>query len=62
MDKIIDSDRIIIGVREWAVETIFKLGMGLDRWLVNPDKVPDTKVVLEEAEKLEKYVLGGFID
>ena len=58
MDKEIqDLDRIVIGVREWSVETVFRLGLGLDRWLAKAGEVPDTKIVLEEATKLEEYVL-----
>ena len=57
--EINELDRLTVGVREWAVETVFKLGMGLDRWLIQGNKVPDTKIVLEEATKLEEYVLGG---
>ena len=63
MNKDINElDRLTVGVREWAVETIFRLGLGLDRWLVKSGEVPDTKIVLEEATKLEKYVLNGIID
>jgi len=57
-----DNDRIIIGVREWAVETIFRLGMGMDRWLHNEDAMPDTKTVLEEATKLEEYVVREILN
>ena len=63
MDKNInDNDRIIIGVREWAVETIFKLGMGMDRWLQKEGAMPDTKTVLEEATRLEEYVVREILN
>ena len=55
--EINEFDRMIVGVREWAVETIFRLGLEVDRWLTEPGEMPDTKIVLEEATKLEKYVL-----
>ena len=64
MDKNInDNDRIIIGVREWAVDTVFIKGFGLDRWLLvtEADKKIDAKVVVEIAQELEEYVLGGIV-
>ena len=61
MDKQTNElDRIIIGVREWTVETVFRLGMGMDRWLAKEGEMPDTKTVLEEARKLEDFVLREF--
>ena len=61
--NIIDDDRIIIGVREWAVDTVFIKGFGLDRWLLitEADKKIDAKVVVEIAQELEEYVLGGIV-
>jgi len=58
-----DDDRIIIGVREWAVDTVFIKGFGLDRWLLitEADKKIDAKVVVEIAQELEEYVLGGIV-
>ena len=59
MDKNInDDDRIIIGVREWAIETVFTKGLEADRWYQH-DKIPDTKAVCELASQLAEYVLGG---
>ena len=59
MDKNInDNDRIIIGVREWALQTV--LG---DKWvgrnLVEEAKeTGNTKAIVETATELEGYVLG----
>jgi len=59
MDKEINElDRIVIGVREWAVVTVFSKGLEADRWL-NHEKIPDAKVVCELAKNLEEYVLTG---
>ena len=60
--EINELDRMTVGVREWAVDSIWTKGMGLDRWLVGAGKIPDTKIVLEEAAKLEEYVLRGIKD
>lgn len=62
MDKNInDEDRIVIGVREWAVETV--LG---DKWvgtnLVKQKGKGVTKDIVEAAAKLEEYVLRGVAD
>ena len=57
--EINEFDRIVIGVREWSVKTVFELGMGMDRWMAEGVILPDTPVVLEEAAKLEEYVLRG---
>ena len=63
MDKnISDNDRIVIGVREWAIQTV--LG---DKWL-ETNLVKEireggsTKVLLEMASRLGSYVLGGIKD
>jgi len=60
MDKYInDEDRIVIGVREWAIQTV--LG---DKW-IESNLVKDvrdrgtTESVVKIAEELEEYVLGG---
>ena len=50
-----DNDRIVIGVREWAIHEVFQEGFGLDRWLAS---TIDASVVVEIAKELEKYVLG----
>ena len=60
MDKNInDNDRIIIGVREWAVDSVFTKGFGLDRWLITEEDVKkiNAKVIVEIAKELEEYVL-----
>jgi hypothetical protein len=60
MDKNInDNDRIIIGVREWAIDSVFTKGFGLDRWLLitEEDKKIDAKAVVGVAQELEEYVL-----
>jgi len=58
MDKQTNElDRIIIGVREWAVDSVWTKGIGLDRWTAQGVVLPDTKIVLEEARKLEDFVL-----
>jgi len=65
MDKNIDdNDRIIIGVREWAVDSVFTKGFGLDRWLINTDEVKMivASVVVGIAKELEEYVLRGIKD
>ena len=56
-----DNDRIIIGVREWAVDSVFTKGFGLDRWLQDDEhtKKINAGVVVELAAKLEGYVLKG---
>ena len=65
MDKnISDNDRIVIGVREWAIDSVFTKGFGLDRWL-QPDqkeKRINADVVVEIATELEKYVLREIKD
>ena len=60
MDKNInDNDRIIIGVREWAIETVLEKGLALDRWLQKGEVSIDGESVIEQAGKFEEYVLGG---
>ena len=64
MDKEInDKDRIIIGVREWAVDSVFMKGFGLDRWLLSDErsKKIDAGVVVKIAKTLEEYVLRDII-
>jgi hypothetical protein len=59
MDKNIDdNDRIVIGVREWAIQEILRDGLQMDRWN-RPNSPPDTKAICEIAKRLEEYVLGG---
>jgi hypothetical protein len=63
MDKNINElDRLIVGVREWAVETV----MG-DKWVgrnlvKEAQKTENTSAIVETATKLEEYVLRGLID
>jgi len=68
MDKnIIDDDRIIIGVREWAFKTVLSdpwcgHNWEMDRVDKKEASKRTTKDLLETAKKLEKYVLGGIKD
>ena len=55
--EINELDRMTIGVREWAVETILTKGIEADRWYQS-DKIPNTEVVCKLATKLEEYVVG----
>lgn len=61
--EINEQDRIIIGVREWAVQEVIKDGLEMDKWLSyerrgNPI---DAVYVCEVAQKLEGYVLRDII-
>ena len=64
MGNINDYGRIIIGVREWAVDAVFTKGFGLDRWLLTTeqDKKIDAGVVVGIARELEEFVLKGIKD
>jgi len=56
--EINDIDRMIIGVREWAVETTLR---NTTEW-ANPNTggyAPSAGNVVGYAKELEKYVLGG---
>ena len=56
--NISEEDRIVIGVREWAIqETLKCLKDGVD---VHNKKQP--KTVMGMAEQLEKFVLRGIAD
>ena len=59
--EINELDRMTIGVREWAVETILTKGLEMDRWL-RPESPPNTGTVCELATQLEEYVLRGIKD
>lgn len=54
--EINDNDRIVIGVREWAVKEA--MSIHFDLFKDNPDIVG----VVKTATELEKYVLEGFKD
>jgi len=60
MDKnISDNDRIVIGVREWAIQTA--LG---DKWVgmnlvAETRTTGETNILRRIAAELEEYVLGG---
>ena len=57
MNKIIDDhDRIIIGVREWAVHEATKV-----YYDVLENNHPSADEFLNTVAKLEEYVLGGIV-
>jgi len=62
MDKNInDNDRIIIGVREWAIEQTVREDMW--KWLPLTNKeIYDLDSILEVAMKLEEHVLRDIKD
>ena len=58
--EINDNDRIIIGVREWALRETLR---SIDPW-IHPDRKEikeDAGKVIGFAQKLEEYVLGGIV-
>ena len=60
MDKNInDNDRIIIGVREWAVQEVLNWNDGV---LLGEDKIKRTDILTGIAQKLEEYVLRDIKD
>jgi len=79
MDKTInitDVDRLIVGVREWAFQTVLSDPYCGQKWeedrVPRQDKSTNWKVqyptdrttddLIKVAQKLEKYVLGGIIN
>ena len=62
MDKNInDHDRIIIGVREWAIQTAAG-DFFVDTNLIEAiRKTRCAKPIIEMATALEEYVLGGIV-